>query len=176
MQSHQAIRELIADLIPGYEDLKSINGTETEFHVPGRAVTDYKFPTPSGKAKFIPTELPGNNLTSGQLRLMTMRSEGQFNSVVYDEEDLYRGQERRDVVLMNREDIVRLGFKPEQRVRIRSEAGEMRYILVREFDIRAGNVAMYYPESNVLVPSAVDPLSKTPAFKSIAVTLDAEPD
>jgi anaerobic selenocysteine-containing dehydrogenase len=52
----------------------------------------------------------------------------------------------------------------------------MRYILVREFDIRAGNVAMYYPESNVLVPSAVDPLSKTPAFKSIAVTLDAEPD
>jgi anaerobic selenocysteine-containing dehydrogenase len=107
---------------------------------------------------------------------MTMRSEGQFNSVVYDEEDLYRGQERRDVVLMNPDDIVRLGFKPEQRVRIRSEAGEMRYILVREFDIRAGNVAMYYPESNVLVPSAVDPLSKTPAFKSIAVTLDAEPD
>lgn len=49
----------------------------------------------------------------------------------------------------------------------------MRYILVREFDIRAGNVAMYYPESNVLVPSNMDPLSKTPAFKSIAVTLDA---
>jgi anaerobic selenocysteine-containing dehydrogenase len=176
MQSHQAIRELIADLIPGYEDLKSIGGTKTEFHVPGRAVTGYKFPTASGKAKFIPTELPESNLSSGQLRLMTMRSEGQFNSVVYDEEDLYRGQERRDVVLMNRDDIGRLGFKPEQRVRIRSEAGEMRYILVREFDIRAGNVAMYYPESNVLVPSAVDPLSKTPAFKSIAVTLDAEPD
>jgi molybdopterin-dependent oxidoreductase alpha subunit len=176
MQSHQAIRELIADLIPGYEDLKSIGGTKTEFHVPGRAVTGYKFPTPSGKAKFIPTTLPESNLTGGQLRLMTMRSEGQFNSVVYDEEDLYRGQERRDVVLMNRDDITRMGFKPEQRIRIRSEAGEMRYILVREFDIRAGNVAMYYPESNVLVPSAVDPLSKTPAFKSIAVTLDAEPD
>ena len=115
-------------------------------------------------------------LSAGQLRLMTMRSEGQFNSVVYDEEDLYRGQERRDVILMNAADIRQLGLQPEQRVRIKSETGEMRYILVREFDIRAGNVAMYYPESNVLIPSTVDPLSKTPAFKSIAVTIDAEPD
>ncbi|HRA87855.1 MAG TPA: molybdopterin dinucleotide binding domain-containing protein, partial [Planctomycetaceae bacterium] len=97
-------------------------------------------------------------------------------SVVYDEEDLYRGQERRDVVLMNSADISQLGLKPDQRVCIRSEAGEMRYILARPFDIRVGNVAMYYPESNVLVPSAVDPLSKTPAFKSVAVTITAEPE
>ena len=32
---------------------------------------------------------------------MTVRSEGQFNTVVYEEEDLYRGQDRRDVILMN---------------------------------------------------------------------------
>ena len=30
---------------------------------------------------------------------------------------------------------------------------------------------MYYPESNVLVPKAADPLSRTPAYKSIAVAL-----
>ena len=30
---------------------------------------------------------------------------------------------------------------------------------------------MYYPESNVLVPKAADPLSRTPAYKSIPVTL-----
>lgn len=176
MESHAAVRELIADLIPGYEELRTIDTTKKEFHVPGRAVDRYKFPTASGKAKFHPTELPQSNLSDGQLRLMTMRSEGQFNSVVYDEEDLYRGQERRDVILMNAADIRRLRLQPEQRVRIRSETGEMRYILVREFDIRAGNVAMYYPESNVLIPSTVDPLSKTPAFKSIAVTVEAEPD
>jgi anaerobic selenocysteine-containing dehydrogenase len=139
-------------------------------------VQNYKFPTASGKAKFHATELPVSNLSPDQLRLMTMRSEGQFNSVVYDEEDLYRGQERRDVILMNAEDIQRLGLKPDQRVRIKSETGEMRYILARPFDIRAGNVAMYYPESNVLIPSTVDPLSKTPAFKSIAITIEAELD
>jgi hypothetical protein len=33
--------------------------------------------------------------------------------------------------------------------------------------IRAGNVAMYYPEANVLVPRKLDPESKTPAFKSV---------
>jgi anaerobic selenocysteine-containing dehydrogenase len=176
MESHSAVRELIADLIPGYEELRSIDKAKEEFHVPGRAVVDYRFPTATGKARFHAVELPEANLSPNQLRLMTMRSEGQFNSVVYDEEDLYRGQERRDVILMNVSDITRLGLRPEQRVRIRSEAGEMRYILVREFDIRAGNVAMYYPESNVLVPSTVDPLSKTPAFKSVAVTIDAEPE
>ena len=30
---------------------------------------------------------------------------------------------------------------------------------------------MYYPESNILVPKSADPLSRTPAYKSIAVTL-----
>ena len=40
-----------------------------------------------------------------QLRLMTVRSEGQFNTVVYEEEDIYRGQERRDVILMNPADM-----------------------------------------------------------------------
>ena len=39
-------------------------------------------------------------------------------------------------------------------------------ILVRKFDIRAGNALMYYPEANVLVPRTIDPDSKTPAFKS----------
>ena len=28
---------------------------------------------------------------------------------------------------------------------------------------------MYYPESNVLVPKSADPLSRTPAYKSVAV-------
>jgi hypothetical protein len=49
---------------------------------------------------------------------------------------------------------------------------------VSSFDqIRPGNVAMYYPESNVLVPKSADPLSRTPAYKSVAVTVgpDAGP-
>jgi hypothetical protein len=31
---------------------------------------------------------------------------------------------------------------------------------------------MYYPEANVLVPRIADPLSRTPAFKSVGVTIE----
>ena len=40
-----------------------------------------------------------------------------------------------------------------------------------EAAFRAGNLAMYYPEANVLVPRRIDAASGTPAFKSVAVTL-----
>jgi hypothetical protein len=39
--------------------------------------------------------------------------------------------------------------------------------------IKAGNAAMYYPECNVLVSRAVDPQSKTPAFKCVVVRVEA---
>lgn len=174
MQSHSAIRELIADLIPDYSALRTIDSSKKEFHVPGRAIRNYQFPTASGKARFHATALPEGHLAADQLQLMTLRSEGQFNSVVYDEEDLYRGQERRDVILMNSNDIQRMGLHADQRVQVRSAVGEMRYILVRPFDIREGNAAMYYPEANVLIPHTVDPLSKTPAFKSIPIRVQSE--
>ncbi len=174
MESHSAVRELIADLIPDYAALRTIESTKQEFHVPGRAIRNFQFPTASGKARFHVTSPPTGNLAPDQLQLMTLRSEGQFNSVVYDEEDLYRGQERRDVILMNSHDMQRMGLHVDQRVQVRSSVGEMRYILVRPFDIREGNAAMYYPEANVLIPHSVDPLSKTPAFKSIPIRIQPE--
>jgi anaerobic selenocysteine-containing dehydrogenase len=91
--------------------------------------------------------------------------------VVYEEEDVYRGQERRDVILLNAADIERLGLKVDQRVGVRSAAGCLNNILVRAYDIRAGNALMYFPEANVLVPTTTDPRSKTPAFKSVLVTV-----
>jgi hypothetical protein len=33
---------------------------------------------------------------------------------------------------------------------------------------------MYYPEANVLVPATVDASSKTPAFKSVLITIERE--
>lgn len=107
---------------------------------------------------------------SPTLRLMTIRSEGQFNTVVYEDYDLYRGIDRRDVLMLHPDDIAVLGLEEGQRVTVRSAAGEMPGILVVKFEhIRAGNAAMYYPESNVLVPKFADPHSKTPAFKSIEI-------
>jgi anaerobic selenocysteine-containing dehydrogenase len=174
LKRHCNVREMIARIVPGFEPLREIDRTKQEFQINGRTFHQPRFATPSGKARFRVHPLPQLQGEVNQLRLMTVRSEGQFNTVVYEEEDIYRGQDRRDVILMNRADIERLGLKVDQQVRVRSAVGEMHTILVREFDIRAGNVLMYFPEANVLVPATTDPLSKTPAFKAVLVTLQPE--
>ena len=102
---------------------------------------------------------------------MTLRSEGQFNTVVYEEEDLYRGTRRRDVVMMAAADGARLGLAEGAPVVVSTEAGALR-VAVSYADIRSGNLAMYYPEANFLVPRRLDPRSKTPAFKSVAARLE----
>ena len=175
-ESHQQIRALMADLIPGLEPLADIDRTKREFHIAGRRLDTPRFPTVSGRARFHAVTLPAAPSMNGSgLRLMTVRSEGQFNTVVYEDEDVYRGQDRRDVVLLNEADMERLGLQRDQRVTVRSATGELRHQLVRPYDIRPGNALMYYPEANVLVPRRVDPRSKTPAFKSVTVELLSEP-
>jgi molybdopterin-dependent oxidoreductase alpha subunit len=172
LQRHCNIRRLIAQSIPGLEKLGAIDQTRREFHITGRILHELRFPTPTGKAQFKVHAIPPLRGGGNELRLMTVRSEGQFNTVVYEEEDTYRGQDRRDVILMNQADIGRLGLRIDQRVTVRSATGAMPNILVRAYDIRAGNALMYFPEANVLVPAAVDPQSKTPGFKSVLITID----
>jgi anaerobic selenocysteine-containing dehydrogenase len=174
LERHCHVRELIARVVPGYEPVAAVDRTRKEFHVGGRILREPRFPTPTGRARFVPHPVPALPHDATQLRLMTVRSEGQFNTVVYEEEDLYRGQERRDVILMNPADIARLRLAVDQRVTVRSEAGRMRNVLVRAFDVRAGNAVMYFPEANVLVPRTLDGRSKTPAFKNVLVAVEAQ--
>lgn len=172
MEEHNAIREAIAAIIPGYEAIEKAGETKREFQIRGRTFHAPKFATPDGKAVLHTFPLPRPKATGNDaLRLMTLRSEGQFNTVVYEEEDLYRGQERRDVIMLHPSDRKRLGLELDQPVTVRSICGALSNVLVRELDIRPGNCAMYYPEANVLVPRDFDPASKTPAFKSVEVTI-----
>ena len=175
MQQHASIRSLIAKAIPGLEALEHVDRDRREFTIPGRVLQVPRFATPSGKAQFATVPLPPLAANHDELRLMTIRSEGQFNTVVYEDEDIYRGQDRRDVIMMHPDDMKQRGLSPNQRVTVRSSAGAMRGMLVRPFaDVRAGNALMYYPEANVLVPKTVDPDSKTPAFKCVVVTVASD--
>lgn len=173
MEQTRTIREWIGRVVPGYSAIAEIDQTRREFHIPGRTYHQPKFGTPDGRAVMQRYDLPDLvGSAAGQMRLMTVRSEGQFNTVVYEEEDLYRGQERRDLVLMHPDDIRRLGLQLDQPIIIRSQVGEIRGYLARAFDaIKPGNVLMYYPEANVLVPRTLDPQSRTPAFKAVAITI-----
>jgi molybdopterin-dependent oxidoreductase alpha subunit len=173
MARTRQIREAIGQIIPGWEQIGQIDRTKHEFHIPGRRLTQPRFPTVSGRAQLHVHDLPALAGGQQQLRLMTVRSEGQFNTVVYEEYDLYRGQDRRDIILMHPDDLGRLGLAPGERVVVRSEVGMLTNVLARAYDkIKAGNALMYYPEANVLVPRHLDPASRTPAFKNVVVTVE----
>jgi anaerobic selenocysteine-containing dehydrogenase len=166
LRSHRRLREEIARVVPGYEAIGEVDRGRAEFAVGGRTFHEPRFPTPDGRARFHVTPLPDLALPDGAFRLMTLRSEGQFNTVVYEEEDLYRGNRRRDIVMMSPEDASRLALKEGEHVRVETETGSLA-VSVALVPIRPGNLAMYYPEANRLVPRRLDPRSGTPAFKSV---------
>ena len=172
-ERHATVREAIAAIVPGYERVAELDRTKSEFHVEGRALHEPRFRTPTTRGRFHTPAIPAPVVepadASRPLALMTIRSEGQFNTVVYEEEDRYRGQTRRDIIMMAAEDIAERGLVEGDLVTVTSEAGSMPGVTVRVLDIRPGNAAMYCPEANVLVPRTIDPESRTPAFKSVAV-------
>jgi molybdopterin-dependent oxidoreductase alpha subunit len=167
LRSHQALRARMAEIVPDLGGLADIDAPGAgEFTIPGRVLHEPRFATPTGRAAFLVPRAPDPGLAPGELMLMTLRSEGQFNTVVYEDEDLYRGNTRRDVVMMAAEDAARLEVAEGDRVVVETATGRLE-VSVAIVPIRAGNLAMYYPEANVLVPRRLDPQSKTPAFKSV---------
>jgi molybdopterin-dependent oxidoreductase alpha subunit len=166
LRSHRALRARIAETVPELGALASIERGGGEFTIPGRVLHAPRFATPTGRAHFHVPERTPRGLAPDELMLMTLRSEGQFNTVVYEEEDLYRGNARRDVVMMAAEDAARVGVREGDPVAVETEAGRME-VVVAFAPIRAGNVAMCYPEANALVPRRLDARSRTPAFKSV---------
>lgn len=176
MQQANTIRDWISQVVPGYEKISEIAEDKQEFQVGGRTLHSPKFNTPDGRARMVVHTLPNLSvLGPNQLRLMTVRSEGQFNTVVYEDYDLYRHQERRDVILMNPAELARMGLVNDCLVTVSSDTGRMHNILARGFEeIREGCAMMYYPESNVLVPRTVDPQSRTPIFKNVLITISKQ--
>jgi molybdopterin-dependent oxidoreductase alpha subunit len=171
LRSHSEIRKIIGEVIPGWQEITNIDDTRKEFTIPGRVYHAPKFNTVNGKAAMHVTPLPVP-LTDG-LRLITLRSEGQFNSVVYEENDIYRGMPHRHCILMSESDVRKMSLRDGQRVKVRGEAGIMVDIEVVVGDVRPGVVAMFYPEANMLIKDNRDSRSGTPAFKSAPVWIEA---
>ena len=110
MRSHDEIRAVMSRTVPGYSKVGTIGKTGVEFHVDGRVRHEPTFSLPGSRARFQPVGTPDDTLQPDELRLMTIRSEGQFNTVVYEEHDRYRNQPSRDVILMNEADIKARGL------------------------------------------------------------------
>jgi molybdopterin-dependent oxidoreductase alpha subunit len=157
-RNYDSIRELLASCLDGFNP-------DEEHQIEGRTFHSPIFKTKTGNAKAHRVNLREiHHSNQEKLRLMTIRSEGQFNTVVYEEEDVYRGQTRRDIVMMHKDDISSRGLKEDDSVCVIGPSGELR-VIVRVMNIARGNCAMYFPEVNSILSNAVDQESLTPFFK-----------
>lgn len=166
---HAKLRRAIASIVPGMEELADIDVAKREFHISNRLMHTPVFRTATGKAAFTVRPIPDRATSDAPFTLTTIRSEGQFNSIVYEDKDAYRGTATRWCVLMNRDDIAANGLAEGGLADIRSDQGRMDAVTVYAFDIPRGAAMAYFPEANVLTSTAIDPRSKTPAFKSTPV-------
>jgi molybdopterin-dependent oxidoreductase alpha subunit len=180
------VRQLIAQTIPGYEKIGAIDDTNAEFTIGGRILLAPTFPTPSGKAQMQLTPLPSLTLPTLEdfdlsarhrpslvLALITGRSYGQHNTVVYQEADKYRGMPHRHCILMNAGDAHQAGFTEHQRVSVRGDAGQLDGIEIIFGAVRSGAALMFYPEANGLMKARIEPRSGTPAYKRVPVAVFA---
>jgi molybdopterin-dependent oxidoreductase alpha subunit len=149
----------------------------------GNSARERIWKTESGKADFTVPEMlaaTGVGDAPGRFRLITMRSNDQFNTTIYGFSDRLRGIEgRRDVLLINPAEMRRAGLVEGQRVALESDAEDnihrvVENLVVTPFALPDGCLGAYYPEANPLVPLWYhDVQSKTPASKAVPVRIRA---
>jgi molybdopterin-dependent oxidoreductase alpha subunit len=178
------VRDAIAAVYPDiFHDFNARLWQKGGFHRPlGARHREWK--TKTGKANFLlPDSLATDIDTPPEqrdvLQLITLRSNGQFNTTVYSLDDRFRGiYGTRMVVLMHRNDIDRLGLHEGDMIKMVCAADdgvhrEVQGFRVTPYDLPEGCCAGYYPECNPLIPLwHHDEKSKTPAAKSIPVRIE----
>ncbi len=150
----------------------------------GNAARERVWKTDSGKAEFTAPEVLtslGHEPEGEALTLVTLRSNDQFNTTVYGYSDRLRGLEgRRDLLLINPEEIARRGLSEGQTVTVECAIDDgtpraVHGLRITPYDLPDACVVAYYPEANPLIPlDQHDELSKTPAYKSTPVRLRPE--
>ncbi|MBS7813793.1 FdhF/YdeP family oxidoreductase [Roseococcus pinisoli] len=177
------VRDLIAETYP--DEFHDMNGRmfQPGGFYRGNPARERVWKTESGRAQFTaPDMLAATDVedADGRYRLMTIRSNDQFNTTIYGYSDRLRGIEgKRDVVLINPDDMRRAGLSAGQRVSLVGDAddGHARRIdglEVVPFNLPDGSIAGYYPELNPLISlQHHDRRSKTPAGKAVPVRIEA---
>ncbi|MDN2579108.1 FdhF/YdeP family oxidoreductase [Aquibium sp. ELW1220] len=179
------VRDAIAVTFP--DDFHDFNA---RLDIPGGfprpvAARNRKWETDTGKANFKLPKALSASFDDGKdpdiLRLITLRSNDQFNTTVYGYADRLRGiHGSRMIVMINRADRERLGVAEGGMMRLTTAADDglarsMGGFQAIDYDLPSGTVAAYYPECNPLIPLwHYAEESKTPAAKSVPVRIAPE--
>jgi len=176
IKNYDNIRNDIEKTINGFEDYNKRVRELGGFYLPNGA-RNGKFNTITQKAIFNVGKLIFNNLAPDELMMMTIRTHDQFNTTIYGLDDRYRGiyNERR-VVLMNENDIKKLGFNHGDAVDLYNYHDNIERVaknfMIIQYNIPEQCAATYFPETNVLVPiNSVADRSNTPTSKYVIIKL-----
>ncbi|WP_103072593.1 FdhF/YdeP family oxidoreductase [Aquimarina sediminis] len=176
-EDYEQVREKIELVLKGFNNLKN-RSKGSGFYLPNN-VRDLDFSKlPNHRAQFSVCSLPFHSIKDNEFLLMTIRSHDQFNTTIYGLDDRYRGiyNERR-IVLMNKSDMEKQSLEKMDVVNLTSyydgKERIARNFLVLPYNIPQGNLASYFPETNVLVPyNHYADKSHTPISKSIVVGIE----
>ena len=178
---YSVVRDQIEKTYPGKFDQFNERMFQPGGFYRGNPARDRIWHTESGKAEFsCPDQLTafGVEEKPGRYRLITMRSNDQFNTTIYGYSDRMRGIEgTRDVLLISPEEMDAAGLKEGQVVSLVSDADDgvhrqLDGLTVTPFDLPRGCIGAYYPEANPLMPLWYhDQLSRTPAAKAVPVRI-----
>ena len=175
-ENYNLIRDLIENTIPGFEDYNVRIKSKSGFYLPNPPRDSRTFKTKNGLANFISSDITYAK-SLDKFMMMTIRSHDQYNTTIYGLDDRYRGiKNGRRVVLMNNIDIVNLGLSKGSMVDLSSEMKSGLVVspnwFVVPYEIPEGNIATYFPESNILIPlDSVADRSNTPTSKSVPISI-----
>ncbi|WP_425230180.1 FdhF/YdeP family oxidoreductase [Sphingomonas sp.] len=148
----------------------------------GNPAAHREWKTGSGRAEFNVPEVmnaTGFEDADGKFRLVTLRSNDQFNTTVYGYDDRFRGiKGTRCVAMMNRQDMAALGVADGDTVALVGAHGDnddkrVDGLRVVAYNIPRGCIGGYYPELNLLIPVAHHAVeSHVPAAKTVPVRVE----
>ena len=175
--NHDETRNLIQSVLPGFTDYNQRVRQKGGFYLPNGPRDGPTWNTPSGKATMHVHRFPERAISEDRFILMTIRSHDQYNTTIYGMDDRYRGvYNARRVVMMNPQDMHKLGLHPSDYIDLTSHFNERTIDSpkwkVVPYEIPRGNLAAYFPEANVLIPlESVAKGSNTPTSKWVEVSV-----
>ena len=175
--NHDETRNLIQSVLPGFTDYNQRVRQKGGFYLPNGPRDGPTWNTPSGKATMHVHRFPERAISEDRFILMTIRSHDQYNTTIYGMDDRYRGvYNARRVVMMNPQDMHKLGINPSDYIDLTSHFNERTIDSpkwkVVPYEIPRGNLAAYFPEANVLIPlESVSKGSNTPTSKWVEVSV-----
>jgi predicted molibdopterin-dependent oxidoreductase YjgC len=160
------ILEEMDRVIPSYHGIKDLKREGDSFQYGGpMLLKDGICNTADGRANFSAVSPKNEILKEGEFYLATRRGK-QFNSIVYGTTDSLVGSKRRDEIFISPADASKLRLHEGSRIKLKSDVGEFEGVC-KIATVHPGTLQMFWPESNILISSRIDPQSQEPDYNTV---------